>query len=124
METLEAYLDRKHEELTLLNSFLATRLALRRPLSVAEVIEQKFHLAAALKSEHALHDWALTETAWSHQGRLRAGPFEFSYDYQRADLEVRGPSFYRFDGAQANETIYTASGMAAISALLLALVRR
>src|SRR4051812_33994925 len=124
METLEAYLDRKHEELTLLKSFLATRLALRRPLSVAEVIEQKFHLAAALKSEHALHDWALTETAWSHQSRLRAGPFEFSYDYQRADLEVRGPSFYRFDrSAAANETIYTSSGMAAISALLLAAVR-
>ncbi len=61
---------------------------------------------------------------WAHQGRLRAGPFEFSYDYQRADLEVRGPSFYQFDSsAAANETIYTSSGMAAISALLLASVR-
>jgi hypothetical protein len=27
---------------------------------------------------------------------MRAGPFEFSYDYQRADLEVRGSSFYAF----------------------------
>jgi len=124
METLEAYLDRKHEELTLLNGFLGTPLALRHPVSVADVIEQKFHVAAALKAEHALHDWALTETAWAHQGQLRAGPFEFSYDYQRADLEVRGPSFYQFDSsAAANETIYTSSGMAAISALLLASVR-
>ena len=124
METLEAYLDRKHEELTLLNGFLGTPLALRHPVSVVDVIEQKFHVAAALKAEHALHDWALTETAWAHQGRLRAGPFEFSYDYQRADLEVRGPSFYQFDSsAAANETIYTSSGMAAISALLLASVR-
>jgi hypothetical protein len=124
METLEAYLDRKHEELTLLNGFLGTPLALRHPVSVVDVIEQKFHVAAALKAEHALHDWALTETAWAHQGRLRAGPFEFSYDYQRADLEVRGPSFYQFDSsAAANETIYTSSGMAAISALLLAFVR-
>ena len=124
METLEAYLDRKLEELTLLNGFLGTPLALRRPVSVVDVIEQKFHIAAALKAEHALHDWALTETAWAHQGRLRAGPFEFSYDYQRADLEVRGPSFYQFDhSAAANETIYTSSGMAAISALLLASVR-
>ncbi len=124
METLQAYLGRKHEELTLLNGFLGTPLALRHPVSVVEVIEQKFRIAAALKAEHALHDWALTETAWAHPGRLRAGPFEFSYDYQRADLEVRGPSFYQFDGsAAANETIYTSSGMAAISALLLASVR-
>jgi hypothetical protein len=124
METLEAYLDRKHEELSLLNGFLGTPLGLRRPASVAEVIEQKFHVAAALKAEHALHDWALTETAWAHQGRLRTGPFEFSYDYQRADLEVSGPSFYELDSsAAANQTIYTSSAMAAISALLLASVR-
>src|SRR5947208_8800275 len=124
METLEAYLDRKHEEVTLLNGCLGTPLTLRHPVSVVDVIEQKFRLAAALKAEHALHDWALTETAWAHRGRLRAGPFEFSYDYQRADLEVRGPSFYQFDSsAAASETIYTSSGMAAISALLLASVR-
>ena len=107
METLEAYFDRKHQELRLLNGFLGTPLALRHPVSVVDVIEQKFHVAAALKAEHALHDWALTETAWAHQGRLRAGPFEFSYDYQRADLEVRGPSFYDFgSSAAADETIY------------------
>src|SRR6266536_382820 len=124
METFEAYLDRKHEELKLLDSFLGTPLVLRRPVSVVDVIEQKFHLAAAMKAEHALHDWALTETAWAHGGRLRAGPFEFSYDYQRADLEVLGPSFYEFESsAAANETIYTSSGMAAISALLLASAR-
>jgi hypothetical protein len=124
METLEAYLDRKHKELTLLNGFLGAPLALRHPASVVDVIEQKFKLAAALKAEHALHYWALTETAWAHQGRLRAGAFEFNYDYQRADLDVRGPSFYQFDrSAAANQTIYTSSGMAAISALLLACVR-
>jgi hypothetical protein len=124
METLEAYLERKHEEVTLLNGCLGTPLELRHPVSVVDVIEQKFRLAAALKAEHALHDWTLTETAWAHQGRLRAGPFEFSYDYQRADLEVRGPSFYQFDNSPvASETIYTSSGMAAISALLLGAVR-
>ena len=37
---------------------------------------------------------------------------------------MRGPSFYQFDNSAApNETIYTSSGMAAISALLLASVR-
>jgi hypothetical protein len=73
METLEAYLQRKYEELNLLNRFLSTPLSLRHPASVAEVIEQKFHLAAALKAEHALHDWALTETAWAYPDQLRAG---------------------------------------------------
>jgi hypothetical protein len=120
METLEAYLSRKEHELTLLNSFLGSPIAMSRPVSFVEVIERKFQLAAALKAEHALHDWALTETAWAHPMRRHAGPFEFSYDYQRADLKVRGPSFYEFDDIQTNDTVYTSSGMAAISALLLA----
>jgi hypothetical protein len=120
METVEAYLARKKEELDLLNSFLRSPLTIRFPRSVAEVVEQKFHLAAALKSDHALYDWALTETAWSHSGRPRSGPFEFKYDYQRADLEVRGPSFYALQNPLDSETVYTASGMAAISALLMA----
>ncbi|MCP3465920.1 hypothetical protein [Bradyrhizobium sp. CCGUVB23] len=123
METLSAYLDRKHQELALLNGCLAKPLALRKPVAVVEVIEQKFRLAAALKAEHALHDWARTETDWAHWGRLRAGPFEFSYDYQRADLDVRGPPFYNVEDAAMSETIYTSSGMAAISALLLGSAR-
>ena len=120
MESADAYLNRKYEELKLLNGFLGTRLPLRPPASVDEVIQQKFHIAAALKSEHAEHGWANTETAWTHAGRMHAGPFEFSYDYQRADLKVSGPSFYQFDRLAANDIIYTSSGMAAISALLLA----
>ena len=51
----------------------------------------------------------------------RWGAFEFRYDYQRADLEVHGPSFYAFEQLADAETVYTASGMAAISALLMAL---
>jgi hypothetical protein len=121
METIERYLLRKDEELKLLNGFLADPVKLRQPRSVEEVIEQKFHLAAALKAEHHLHDWALTETAWTQSGRPKSGPFEFSYDYQRADLEVRGPSFYAFEELANAATIYTASGMAAISTLLMAL---
>jgi hypothetical protein len=120
METVETYLARKKQELELLNSFLSDPLTIRPPRSVAEVIEQKFHLAAALKAEHVLHDWALTETAWTHSSRRRSGPFEFKYDYQRADLEVKGPSFYALQDQLCRETVYTASGMAAISALLMA----
>jgi hypothetical protein len=120
METVEAYFARKKEELELLNGSLGDPLRIRFPKSVAEVIEQKFHLAAALKAEHALHDWAVTETAWTHSSRPRSGPFEFKYDYQRADLEVRGPSFYTLGNQLRSETVYTGSGMAAISALLMA----
>src|SRR3954470_21959250 len=120
METVEAYLARKKQELELLNSLLSDPLPIRLPRSVAEAIEQKFHLAAALKAQHVLHDWASTETAWTHSARPRSGPFEFQYDYQRADLEVKGPSFYAIENWLSSEVVYTASGMAAISAVLMA----
>jgi hypothetical protein len=122
MESLEEYLNRKRDEIELLRAFLNSPPSPRRPRSIKEVIEQKFHLAAALKAEHTLEDWAVTETAWAHHGRVRAGAFEFRYDYQRADLHVQGPSFYELDGS-AQHTIYTASGMAAIAGLLLASAR-
>ncbi|MBR1121508.1 hypothetical protein JQ628_08300 [Bradyrhizobium lablabi] len=119
METPEKYLQRKKQEIELLNACLNTPLSLQAPSCPADAIKQKFKIASALKAEFALEDWALTETAWAHHGRMRAGPFEFSYDYQRADLEVRGPSFYAFANPVLNDTIYTSSGMSAISALLL-----
>jgi hypothetical protein len=122
MESIEEYLNRKCHEIDLLRAFLSSPLSQRRPRSISEVIEQKFHLAAALKAENTLEDWTLTETAWAHPGRVRAGPFEFRYDYQRADLQVKGPSFYELPGS-AQHTIYTASGMAAIAGLLLASAR-
>ncbi|RTE92783.1 hypothetical protein [Bradyrhizobium sp. LVM 105] len=120
METIQAYLERKHEELGLLNDCLRHRLDLARPRSIDEVIRSKFQLTAALRAEHELHEWNATETAWSHTADPISGPFEFSYDYQRADLTVRGPSFYELDRGCASTAIYTASGMAAISAVLLA----
>jgi hypothetical protein len=122
METTAAYLERKHEELGLLNSCLKNPLAIESPRSVAEVIRHKFQLTAALRAEHELYGWALTETSWSAVRHRTVGSFEFSYDYQRADLDVSGPSFYELDDS-GHETIYTASGMAAISALVLASAR-
>jgi hypothetical protein len=126
METLEAYLKRKHEEIVLLNGCLSQPLDLEFPRSVSAVIEQKFRLAAALKAQHALDDWTVTETNWAHDGRCHSGPFRFRFDYQRADLTVEGPAIY--DALSEAEkaflqTTYTASGMAAISALLMALER-
>lgn len=120
METLESYLTRKAREIDLLNASLTHRLPLSRAATPADIIRKKFQIASALKAEHAVQDWALTETAWAHPGTVRSGPFEFSYDYQRADLDVRGPSFYVLEHPEHHDTVYTSSGMAAISALLFA----
>jgi hypothetical protein len=119
METIEAYLDRKHREIGLLNDCLKTPHRLPRPRSVDEVIKTKFQLTAMLHAEHALQDWKATETAWSASSCPTSGPFAFSYDYQRADLSVTGPSFYELGSGCISETIYSASGMAAIATLLL-----
>jgi len=123
METFEEYLHRKSHEIALLNECLNAPLDLKYPNSPAEIVSQKFQIASALKAEHAVQDWALTETAWAHPGKMRVGPFEFRYDYQRADLEVKGPPFYAFRSCDSHDTIYTSSGMSAISALLLATAR-
>lgn len=123
METIKAYLDRKHREIGLLNGCLSNPQDLPCPRSVDEVIRTKFQLAAALRAEHALQDWKATETSWSATASPTSGPFTFSYDYQRADLKVNGPSFYEREHGCSSETIYTASGMAAISALLFAATR-
>ena len=119
MESSEAYLKRKHQELRLLNDCLEILFPFPCPRSLSEVIKHKFQLAAALKAEHALQDWTATETAWSQAGHPPRA-FEFRYHYQRADLEVQGPSPYELRDGSTTETIYTASGMAAISALLFA----
>lgn len=123
METIEAYLERKHREIGLLNDYLRSPQHLPRPRSVEEVIKSKFQLTARLRAEHELLDWKATETAWSRTASPASGPFIFDYDYQRADLSVRGPSFYELPRSATSETIYTTSGMAAISALLLACAR-
>jgi hypothetical protein len=119
METIAAYLGRKRDELQLLNSCLRSPLDVADPMSVTEVVRYKFQITAALRAEHALLDWTATETAWSEIPQT-AGPFKFEYDYQRADLKVDGPSFYGKVRKTTYETVYTASGMAAIAALLLA----
>ncbi|MBR1132540.1 hypothetical protein [Bradyrhizobium iriomotense] len=123
METIKAYLERKRDELRLLNGCLSSPRHVPCPRSVDEVIRAKFQLTAALRAEHALQDWKATETSWSATASPTSGPFTFSYDYQRADLKVNGPSFYEREPGCSSETIYTASGMAAISALLFAATR-
>src|SRR4051794_35425507 len=76
-------------------------------------------LAAQLRAQHVLRSWHNTETRWQAGVPLSAGPFEFDYRYQRADLVVsRGPLPYgsseRLSGATVEQVTYTGSGMAAI----------
>jgi hypothetical protein len=127
METLQAYLDRKHEEISLLNACLRQPLALPPANSIAAIVKQKFQLAAALKGQYALDNWDCTETAWAEGGGFRSGPFRFRYGYQRADLTVSGPPIYSalrsLPPGFMRRTIYTGCGMAAIAAVLAALAR-
>ena len=124
METLESYLDRKFQEIALFNNCLASPFDLHRPIGV---VEQKFRLAAAIKAEHALRSWGVTETARSPPQRATAGAFEFSFGYQRADLHVHGPPIYPSlcspTADVVQETMYTSSGMSALAALMTSLLR-
>ena len=61
METMESYLERKYQEISLLNGCLASPLDLRTPDSAGSAIAQKFRLAGALKAERSLKAWAVTE---------------------------------------------------------------
>jgi hypothetical protein len=121
METMDSYLHRKHEELRLLDACLDRPFASPAPQTIDEVIVLKFKLAAAIRAQHDLKEWTTTETAWSHREKSSDSPFKFRYDYQRADLNVAGPSFYDLGDGVSCETIYTSSGMASISGLLFAL---
>jgi len=122
VETSESYLERKCREISLINSCFARPLALTRPRSPAEAIDQKFLAAAALKAERCLRCRDVTETAQSGPQSWRSGAFEFSYSYQRADLTVRGPPIYQSLARPAvpvfQDTTYTCSGMSALAALL------
>lgn len=125
METGSAYFRRKRQELALISRSLSPPLRVPEPSTIAGVIEAKFRLAAQLRAQHALRSWHHTETRWQAGVPLRAGPFEFDYRYQRADLTIsQGPLPYgspeRLAGAEAEQVTYTCSGMAAISAVLLA----
>ena len=121
METIGAYLERKHRELRLIGACLASHVP-PPPRSVDEAIERKFRLAAALKAEHMAAQWSLTETRWAETD-ARLGPYRMSWGYQRADLAIRGPAPYPALSDGSAETLYTTSGMAAISAFVMALGR-
>jgi len=117
---------RKAREIALLQRCLREPLALAPPQDVAAILAQKLHIAAVLRAERSLESWAITETARPAVREWQCGAFRLRFGYQRADLEVRGPPIYPALEADrpgfAEETLYTASGMSAIAALLTALL--
>jgi hypothetical protein len=124
METEKRYLRRKKDELDVIAACLSQPQDAPPLRSLEEVIAQKFRLAAAVKAERALDDWAATETSWDGPRWRRAGPFAWRYEYQRADLVVRAPAIYRaLAGGAVVDTIYSACGMSALATLLLSLRR-
>ena len=118
-------MERKRREIALLNSCLEVPLESQSPESVAEAIDMKFKLAAALRAERAMQSWPVTETAHPTVAHLRSGAFTFRFGYQRADLSIRGPPIYPALArhAQRSHPVYTGAGMSAIASLLTAVLR-
>jgi hypothetical protein len=117
------YLSRKAREIALFEACLDKPPGLRPPSGIDEVIASKFALAGAVRAQRSLSSWGITETAQPAMDEWRSGAFTFSYGYQRADLEIRGPPIYPLleEDGYAVETMYTCAGMGAAAALFTAL---
>jgi hypothetical protein len=117
---------RKAREIALLQRCLRDPLVLPPVSGVADALAQKLKIASAMRAEGSLESWAITETARPEVREWHCGAFRLSFGYQRADLEVHGPPVYPSLGAGgpglAEETLYTASGMSAITTLVIALL--
>lgn len=121
-----AHQTRKAREIALLQRCLREPLVLPPLGGVADVLAQKLRIASAMRAEGSLDSWAITETARPEVREWRRGAFRLSFGYQRADLEVHGPPVYpSLEAAHhglAEETLYTGSGMSAITTLVIALL--
>jgi hypothetical protein len=117
------YLARKAREIALFDACLEAPPKLSPPFCIDDVIKTKLALAGAVRAQRSLASWGITETAQPDADEWQSGAFTFSYGYQRADLEIRGPPIYPSieDKGYAVETLYTCSGMGAAAALLAAL---
>lgn len=118
------YMNRKVSELALIERRLANPSPAPHTSHLASLFQRKFKSAALCRAEMAAEQWSQTETKWK-AGPCGSGAFRFDYEYQRADLSVDGPPAYSIR-ALADAflpTQHTTSGMAALSAALLAMRR-
>jgi hypothetical protein len=115
VELPDAFADRKRREILLISGGLATAEA----RSLDQILRDKLEWAAATKSQFILDNPEITETSWGAQ-EVRCGRFEFDFTYQRADIDVSGPSPCGGRGIPIYKTYYTNSGMAALAAVLTA----
>jgi hypothetical protein len=114
------YYERKRRELALIESSCSLE-APQGPTDLGGLLKRKFQSAALCRAETAAAQWSHTETRWG-RGYCGSGAFEFDYEYQRADLTVEGPPPYPMQGLKTlRPVLYTASGMGALSAALLAM---
>jgi hypothetical protein len=117
----DRYKQRKLDELRLIEAALAKPPSPPRTRRLSTLLKRKFRSAAMCRSQMAAEHWSQTETNW-RSGPCGSGAFRFDYDYQRADLHVEGPPVYPVRGLPpVLPAQFTTSGMAAISAVLLAL---
>jgi hypothetical protein len=117
------YLKRKAREIALFDACLEAPLKHPPPSSIDDVIATKLALAGAVRAQRSLATWGVTETAQPAADDWQSGAFTFSYGYQRADLEIRGPPIYppMEENGYVAETLYTCAGMGAAAALFAAL---
>jgi hypothetical protein len=113
------YMARKRNELALIESALPRPPKPPRTRALPVLLARKFKSAALCRAFMAAEQWSQTETGW-FSNKAVSGAFRFSYEYQRADLRVDGPPVYEHCGLQVFRTQYAMSGMAALSAVLLA----
>jgi hypothetical protein len=130
METNEEYLARKNKEVAYLNSRLRDPFPLPAKISLDRIIPLKFKLRARQIAELCTSDDELTETNITEHSDLNYHAYHLHYSYQRFDLSVRGQPIYSpgihaalGSGEITSGTSYFASGMSAISSVLLALNR-
>jgi len=126
MASHDAYLARKAREIALIQRCIAPSVRVDAPASAKSAMDEKFRLAGELRAARSLESWAITETARPEVQHWRVGAYRFAFGYQRADLSVRGPAIYdapRAASPMRRETFYTGSGMSAIAAAVVALLR-
>jgi len=129
MENMNDYLRRKEEEIRFLNDQLFTPLAIPRPLGLDDIIPLKFQLRAALLTQTIGTNREMTETNSTPKPDWTCHGYTATYLYQRHNLQITGAPIYRdaleaiAADASSMREMYMASGMGALTVVLLALNR-